>query len=217
MELFVEAGLTPIQALQSATLWSAEMLAGKNGARGRPTVGVLSAGANADVVVLSANPLEDIRNTKKIERVMKGGRFIELGYEPAYYTFTRPPRSIAMATPRPELSAIAPHTVLEGSEDVELTIRGVGFVTHSVVRVDGVSVPTAFVNPRIIRATMPASFVKSASPNPFDAPGPEQHTGVFGDRTVSISVYNPPPEGGLSNDVMLRVRAKWMGLEDDLR
>ncbi|HWP83623.1 MAG TPA: IPT/TIG domain-containing protein, partial [Terriglobia bacterium] len=209
-----EAGLTPMQALQSATLWSAEMLAGKNGARGRPPVGVIAPGAFADLVVLSADPLAEISNTRRIERVMKGGRFLELGYQPAYYSFTRPPRSIAMATPQPEISAISPHTVLEGSPAFELVIHGVGFVGNSVVRVDQVAVPTTFLNPRMIQATIPAALVRSATPNPFDAPGPEQHSGVFGDRTIAISVFNPPPEGGVSNRVALRVRAKWMGLED---
>jgi len=217
MELFVEAGLTPMQALQSATLWSAEMLAGKNGVRGHPQVGVVSTGAYADLVVLSGNPMEDISNTRKIDRVMKGGRFIKLGYDPAYYSFTRAPRSIAMATPQPEISEISPHTALEGSPDFELLIHGVGFVGNSVVRVDNVSLPTTFINPRLIKAKIPGSLVRSATPNPYDAPGPEQHSGVFGDPTISISVYNPPPEGGTSNNVALRIRAKWMGLEDDIQ
>jgi hypothetical protein len=217
MELLVEAGLTPMQALQSATTWSAEMLAGKNGARGRPNVGAIAPGMLADLVVLSADPLQEIANTKRIERVMKGGRFVTLGYEPAYYSFSRPPRSIAMATPRPEISEITPHTVVEGSADFDLVVRGVGFVSNSVVRVDGVSMPTTFVNPRVIRARIPGTLVRSADPNPFDAPGPDQHTGIFGDRTISIAVFNAPPEGGTSNSVALRVRAKWMGLDDDSR
>jgi hypothetical protein len=217
MELFVEAGLTPLQALQSATLWSAEMLAGKNGRLGSPKVGVVTAGAFADLVVLSANPLEDISNTKKIERVMKGGQFIELGYDPAYYSHTRPPRTISMATPVPEISGISPHTVLEGGPDFEIVVRGVGFVGPSIVKVDNVSMPTTFVSARVIKAKIPASLVRSATPNPYDAPGPEQHSGVFGDPTLSITVYNPPPEGGTSNGVSLRIRAKWMGLEDEVR
>ena len=216
MELLVEAGLTPLQALQSATIWSGEMLAGKNGAIGRLKVGVLAPGAFADLVVLAANPLEDISNTKKIERVMKGGRFIQFGYDPAYFSFTRPPRSIAMATPAPKISEITPHTVIEGSPDFEVVVRGVGFVGTSVVRVDGIAVTTTFVSPRVLKARVPASVVKSATPNPFDAPGPIQHSGVFGDPTVSISVYTPPPEGGTSNSVALRLRAKWMGLKDEI-
>lgn len=213
MELLVEAGLTPMQALQSALGWSAEMLAGKDG-RSRVRVGAIATDMLADLVVLSADPLRDISNSKKIERVMKGGQFVSLGYRPAYYTFTRPPRSIAMATPEPELSSVSPNTVLEGSGPFEITVEGVGFVGNSVVRVNGVSVATTFVDPRTLKASIAASVVRSATPNPFDAPGPDQATGVFGDRTVKVDVFNPPPEGGTSNSISLRVRASWMATRD---
>lgn len=215
MELLVEAGLTPSQALQSTTAWSAEMLAGKNGALGHPNVGVIAEDMLADLVVLAADPLQDIGNTRTIERVMKGGRFVTLGYDPAYYSFSRPPRSIAMATPEPELSAIMPHTIVEGSTDFELIVHGVGFVGNSVVRVDGASMRTTFVNPRMLKAKIPASVVKRATRNPFDAPGPDQHSGVFGDPTVSVTVFNAPPEGGESNSISLRLRPQWLGVSDD--
>ncbi|MGH9783776.1 MAG: amidohydrolase family protein, partial [Terriglobia bacterium] len=213
MEMLVELGLTPAQALQSATSWAAAILTGRK--RGEPEVGLIRAGAFADLVVLSANPLDQIVNTKKIERVMKGGKWIEPGYDPAYFTFTRPPRKIAMATATPELSALSPYTVLEGTPAFDLIVRGVGFIGNSVVRVDGVSVPTTFVNPRTLRARIPANVIERATPNQFMAPGPEQMVGVFGDRTVSISVFTPPPEGGASNSISLRVRAKWMGVEEE--
>ena len=73
MELLVEAGLTPMQALQAGTSWAADMFAGYKGARGNQKVGSIQAGNFADLLVLEADPLEDIANTKKIERVMKGG------------------------------------------------------------------------------------------------------------------------------------------------
>ncbi len=215
MEMLVEAGLTPMQALQSATIWSAEKLAGKKGARGNPLVGTLAAGSFADLVVLSADPLRDIRNTRKIERVMKAGEFIKLGYTSSYYSFTQTPRRISGATPTPEISAIAPHTVVEGSADFELTVRGVGYTGSTVVKVNGVAVPTSFVNPRTLRAKVPGAMVRSALPNPFNAPGPLQNNGVFGDPTIPVTTYNPPPEGGTSNSISLRIRAKWMGLENE--
>ena len=216
MELLVEAGLTPLQALESATSWSADTLAGKNGARGKPKVGRIEKGAFADLVVLAADPLQEISNTRKIERVMKGGKFVELGYETAYISLTQPARKIAMATPMPEISSIRPHTVLEGVAEFEMVVTGVGFAGNSVVRVGGISVPTTFVNPRTLKAKIPADLVPRATPNPFDAPGPAQESGVFGDPTVSVSVFNPPPEGGTSNSISLRIRAQWMGLEDDV-
>ena len=165
--------------------------------------------------MLSADPLRDIRNTQRIERVMKAGNFVKLGYTASYYTWTTTPRSIALATPRPEISAIAPHTVVEGSADFDLTITGIGFNASTVARVGTTAVPTTFVNPRTLRARVPARLVRSALPNPFNAPGPLQNNGVFGDPTLPVTVTTPAPEGGTSNSVSLRIRAKWMGLSDE--
>ncbi len=75
MEMLVESGLTPMQALQSATGWgSSALLTGRRKPAARPPVGVIDEGAYADLVVLSENPLENISNSKKIDQVMKGGQ-----------------------------------------------------------------------------------------------------------------------------------------------
>src|SRR5262249_56789650 len=122
MEMLVESGLTPMQALKSATSWSAEILEGKNKARGEARVGSIRAGNFADLIVVSADPLSDISNTKKIERVMKDGRWVELGYHPEYFTFTQRPRSLAAATFAPTISAIEPSKVTEGSQTVRVVL-----------------------------------------------------------------------------------------------
>lgn len=68
LEMMVEAGLTPMQALVSATGDAARchQRAGQ--------FGTLAAGAAADVLVLGANPLDNIRNTRSIEQVWINGR-----------------------------------------------------------------------------------------------------------------------------------------------
>lgn len=71
LELMVEAGLTPMQALQTATLNPARYL-GKEQDLG--TVGV---GKLADLVLLDANPLVDIRNTRQINAVVINGRLLD--------------------------------------------------------------------------------------------------------------------------------------------
>ncbi len=62
----VEAGLTPVEALRIATEEAAAMV-------GAGDLGVLAPGKIADVVLLSADPIEDIHNTEAIWRVIKGG------------------------------------------------------------------------------------------------------------------------------------------------
>ena len=66
LELLVDAGLTPAQALESATLLPARHFDLNDR-------GVIAPGYRADLVLLSANPLEDITATKKIEKVWAGG------------------------------------------------------------------------------------------------------------------------------------------------
>ena len=67
LDLMVKAGLTPGQALVSATSGAARCL----GLAGK--VGTLERGAWADLIVLGADPLADIRNTKSIESVWIAG------------------------------------------------------------------------------------------------------------------------------------------------
>lgn len=208
MEMLVESGLTPMQALKSATSWSAEILEGKNRARGEARIGSIRAGNFADLVVVGADPLSDISNTKKIERVMKNGRWIELGYHPEYFTFARPARSLAAATFAPAISAVQPGSVTEGSGPVRVVLEGSGFMMTSLVRVDGVSVKTTFRDPRHVEFDLPAQAIERATPNPYFAPGPAQNTGIIGYRAVSIHVFNPPPEGGTSNTVQQMVLPK---------
>jgi tetratricopeptide (TPR) repeat protein len=67
--LLVEAGLTPMEALQAATYNAAEFLGLKD------SLGTVEVGKIADLVLLEANPLEDIGNTRKIAAVVVGGKY----------------------------------------------------------------------------------------------------------------------------------------------
>ncbi|MCI0339171.1 MAG: amidohydrolase family protein [Acidobacteria bacterium] len=68
LELMVEAGLTPAQALQTATSNAATALHISG------NFGTLTKGKRADMILLDADPLADIRNTRKINKVWIGGR-----------------------------------------------------------------------------------------------------------------------------------------------
>ncbi|MEP5613049.1 MAG: amidohydrolase family protein [Cyclobacteriaceae bacterium] len=65
----VKAGLTPMDALEAATLNPARYFNMEN------ELGLINEGYLADLVLLDANPLEDINNTKKISMVVKDGKF----------------------------------------------------------------------------------------------------------------------------------------------
>jgi imidazolonepropionase-like amidohydrolase len=68
---FVEAGFTPMQSLQTATSNPARFL-GIEASRGSVEPGKI-----ADLVLLGANPLDNIRNTQKIEAVIARGRLFD--------------------------------------------------------------------------------------------------------------------------------------------
>ena len=67
LELLVESGLTPAAALQAATMNNARAL------KKADELGSIEVGKWADMVILNANPLTDIRNTRKIQTVVRGG------------------------------------------------------------------------------------------------------------------------------------------------
>ena len=68
---FARGGMSNVQALQTATTEPARHLGFDK------DIGSLEEGKLADLIILSENPLDDIRNTDKIEHVMQGGRLFQ--------------------------------------------------------------------------------------------------------------------------------------------
>ena len=68
---FARGGWSPIEALKAGTIYPAQSLGYAK------DVGSLEAGKLADLVVLDADPTQDIRNTEKVHRVMLGGRLYD--------------------------------------------------------------------------------------------------------------------------------------------
>jgi hypothetical protein len=71
LALLVKCGLTPRQALQTATINPARYFGWEQ------MMGTVEVGKVADLVLLDANPLEDIRNTTKIDAVFARGRYFD--------------------------------------------------------------------------------------------------------------------------------------------
>ena len=75
MEMMVQAGMTPTQVLVAATGAAAR-------ASALDHVGTIAAGKAADLLVLRADPRQDIRNTRQIHSVWIGGRRLEMAGQP---------------------------------------------------------------------------------------------------------------------------------------
>jgi imidazolonepropionase-like amidohydrolase len=67
----VKAGLTPAEALRAGTLEPARYLGLAD------SLGTIAAGKFAELVLLDANPLENIRNVARVQAVWRGGRYLD--------------------------------------------------------------------------------------------------------------------------------------------
>jgi imidazolonepropionase-like amidohydrolase len=83
LELYVEAGMTPLEAIQSATIVSATAM------KLDREVGTVEAGKRADLILVEGDPLADIRALRRVSRVIANGRVFDpaplwrsVGFEP---------------------------------------------------------------------------------------------------------------------------------------
>ena len=168
MELLVDSGITPMQAIQAGTLWPAQVL------KKDSDLGTLEEGKLADLLVLPRNPLEDITAYKDIERVMQNGRFLDTGY---HYDFANPipwPAGNRISYPGfgpvteipATLDSISPEVVVEGGGDITLTAKGGDWLSTSTIVFDGVMLATRLISTDTIQATVPARLIQNVGTYP---------------------------------------------------
>ena len=168
MQLLVDSGLSPMQAIQAGTLWAAEAI------HQDAELGSVEEGKIADLLVLPRNPLDDITAYKQIELVMQNGRVQDHGY---HYYFHNPipwPAGNEIAYPGfgpiSEIPATAqrlsPEVIEEGSGDVTLSVTGGTFLSASTIEFDGKWLDTELVSSNEVRATVPAYLVQNVGTYP---------------------------------------------------
>jgi hypothetical protein len=141
MQLLVDAGISPMNALLASTKWAAEWT-GMDRA-----IGTVEEGKYGDVIVLAANPLRDIHNTQTVVAVIKGGVVQKLGYNAAYES-TAPFREFGPVSKHlynrpPLVQGLQPDVAPQGSE-VWVKLTGRHFAPNSLVLFDGQPVETKF-------------------------------------------------------------------------
>jgi imidazolonepropionase-like amidohydrolase len=226
LEVFVEGGFTPMEAIQAATKWPAETF------HWQDRVGTIEAGKWADMIILNADPLQDIHNTQNIDNIVFNGKIIDRKYHPwpsdpfmdiGNYSWGNPPVEslnwvVALKnlvrpgglggggrengvpnpviSPQPAIETISPTLVTEGDPTTTITIKGFGFVRRMQVYFNGRSVPYKVVSPDEVDMTLDPMLLRT--PGKFD-----------------IQIKNPPPVDtpymgdGTSNTAHLLVNFKY--------
>ncbi len=78
MMIFVEAGVTPMQIIQGATKWSAELL------NKGDEIGTIEIGKLADIIIVNQDPLTNIENLRDLDTVVFDGKRVRMGYTAGY-------------------------------------------------------------------------------------------------------------------------------------
>ncbi len=153
LQLIVRAGIGELQALQAATLNPAELM------RMAGRLGTVEEGSVGDLLILEENPLQDIRNTRKIWKVMSRGQILSGEYDP---DFRNPiPRDLLVDYfPSPAIQDVSPEALLEGAGEVTLTLRGTGFTPYSTVHFGGVELETEWIGPSRMTAELVAELLR---------------------------------------------------------
>ena len=190
LELLVGAGLTPAQALVAATRTPAEMV------RKDYKLGTIAARKLADLVVLDADPLADIRNTRRINTVIKNGQVVDTRYRRDYYTDygeLEEAGANSQTHPTPIVTEVVSRTMNQMSQVIhdgspfQLIVRGRGFHSSSLVELNGRPHDTTFVSGAELQAHVPTERIRV-------------------EGTYRVTVFTPWPGGGRSNSQGLSVK-----------
>jgi Amidohydrolase family/IPT/TIG domain len=149
MQLYVDAGIPPMKALQASTLWPAQM------ARKDKTLGSIEPGKHGDLVILATDPLADIHNTQSVEQVVIGGVIQDIGFHSSYDVpiHTWGPVGKHLYSLPPVVSNLIPGSAAKGS-DTWIQVTGLNFSPNSVVLFDGSPVETKWVSDKEMSARL---------------------------------------------------------------
>jgi hypothetical protein len=191
MELLVDMGLMPMQAILASTKNPAAMV------HREKELGVIREGSFADIVVVEGNPLEDIAKTRNIKMVFKDGQAVRLGYNK---DFKNPVPRPDPDRPAPEIDEINPKIVTEGAGPVTLKVTGENFLSTAVVTLDGKRLPSKIESKP---GSFPDNFERFREVTATIDPKLIQRAGTY-----RINVVHDGLGGAVSNPQPLMVKFK---------
>ena len=162
MVMFVEAGLTPMQALQAGTINVAKAF------RKDKDFGTLEVGKVADIVVIDGDPLKDIWAVQNVKLVVLGGKVVDSDFHANY---KNPIPAIRAWRATPQEIDVAPRSLAQGaSGTIKVTARR-GFDKFHKVMFNGKEIETRFVSASELEASVPAQLTKDIGTYPITVVG----------------------------------------------
>src|SRR5262249_49419439 len=171
MALMNEAGLPPMQVIQSATSWATEAW-GKS-----KEVGTVEAGKRADILILNRNPLDDMSATTDIYRVIQGGKIVDReGLAKRWDGDEAVIRPMPMQTggiPNflvhvPFIHELSPSLIsIKRKNPSELTLTGRNFSKDSLVLINDRLVQTKSAKQDELQVSIPSELMKKQGVYPL--------------------------------------------------
>jgi len=188
LELLVEAGMSPMHAIQAATVNNFEFLQ-------EPDLGTLEPGKLADLLILREDPLADIRNTRTIDMVIKNGQIQDTSYHSDFVNpEDRPFMVSGFINPVPHIRVLYPMSTSQLNRDLKLVIEGTGLADESMVEFDGITLKATPVKSTLIKEMMFNPVYTQ-----LEVTVPARLLNRYG--SYQVVVKNPKPQGGVSNAV----------------
>jgi hypothetical protein len=157
MVMFVEAGLTPMQAIQAGTINVAKAF------RKDKDFGTVEAGKVADIIAIEGDPLKDIWAVQNVKLVVLGGKVVDQEFH-ANYKNRIPAIRAWRATPQ-EIE-ISPRSLAQGSSGVMKISARRGFDRFHKATLNGKILETRFISPSELEASIPANMTKDVGTYP---------------------------------------------------
>lgn len=180
MKMFVEAGLSPMQAIQSATINVAKTF------RKDKDLGTVEPGKIADMVVIAGDPLKDIWATQNVKTVIMNGKLADTKFHSDYKNPIPSPDPWKVI---PRNIEVSPPSIPQGSGPTVVKITSERLQPYHRVILNGKELKTKFISKNEITATIPPDAIKRA--------------GVY-----KITVVSPGEFGGQSHPAHLIVPFK---------
>jgi hypothetical protein len=157
MVMFVEAGITPMQAIQAGTINSAKAF------RKDKDYGTVEVGKVADIVVVDGDPLKDMWTVQNVTLVVQGGKIVDRDFHANY---KNPIPAIRAWRATPQSIEIEPRSFVQGATGTLKVSTRRGFDKFHKVTLNGQELETKFISASELEATVPAQLTKEIGTYP---------------------------------------------------